>query len=60
MKTFQIYSSQTGDTSFGRVQADSQAQALDRFAQRFGHADRIAMYRDSPVFQWVSAEEVRS
>lgn len=56
MQTFQIYSAQTGDTSFGRVEATSEAEALDRFAQRLGHADRTAMYRDSPGFQWLSAE----
>jgi hypothetical protein len=58
MHTFQIYSAQTGDTSFGRVEATCEADALDRFALRCGHVDRIAMYRDSPGFQWLCAEKV--
>lgn len=58
MLTFQIYSAQTGDTSFGRVEAASEADALDCFARRCGHVDRNAMYRDSPGFQWLSAEKV--
>ena len=43
MKTFQLYSAQTGD-KFGRVMADNEAHALDLFAQRNGFENAPAMW----------------
>lgn len=53
MKTFNLYSAQTGD-SFGNVKATSESDAVDRFAQRLGYANRQAMWDDG-TFHYISA-----
>ena len=53
MKTFHLYSAQTG--SFGTVQAASETDALNQFAQRFGYASARAMW-NAGSFEYVSAE----
>ena len=53
MKTFNLYSAQTGD-SFGTVQATDERDAVDKFAQRFKFADARAMWA-AGYFEYVSA-----
>lgn len=52
--TYQLYSAQTG-SSFGQVQATSEADALDRFSQRYGFQSAKAMWA-AGQFEYVSAE----
>ncbi len=54
MKTFRLYSAQTG-SSFGTVEAVSESDALNRFAQRYGHNSVQAMWK-AGCFEYVSAE----
>ena len=54
MKTFHLYSAQTG-SSFGTVQAVSEQDAVDRFAQNRGFKDARAMWA-AGSFEYVSAE----
>lgn len=54
MQTFKLYSAQTGD-SWGRIDATSESDALDRFAQQRGYLDRFAMWADRPGLEYVSA-----
>jgi hypothetical protein len=56
MKTFEIYSAQTGSV-FGNVQASDKTDALNKFAQSFGHKDARAMW-DAGRFEYASAEQI--
>lgn len=53
MKTFTLYSAQTGST-FGAVQATSEMDALNQFARRQGFESAQAMWR-AGRFEYVSA-----
>lgn len=55
MKLFQLYSSQTGNT-FGQVKADSESDAVDRFAQSKGYKDRRDMWDRARGFEYISAD----
>jgi hypothetical protein len=57
MQTFQIYSAQTGDNR-GRLEADSEGDALDRFAQARGYADRHDMWDRNQGTHYLSAYAV--
>lgn len=52
MKTFHLYSAQTG-SSFGTIEATSESDALDRFAQRQGFETASKMWA-AGRFEYVS------
>lgn len=54
MKTFYFYSAQTGE-NFGKILATSESDAVDKFAQARGHADRFAMWK-AGSWEYISAE----
>ena len=54
---FQLYSAQTGN-QFGQVEAESESDAVDRFAQSKGYKDRHEMWRLATGWQYVSAHVV--
>jgi hypothetical protein len=56
--TFQIVSNQTGNF-YGRVQATSEDNAIDQYAQARGYADRFAMWKDGRG-EYLAAYEVRA
>lgn len=58
MSNYQLYSAQTG-SFFGQVQAASESDAVDKFAQARGHANRQAMWK-AGSFEYVSAYVIRS
>ena len=53
MKTFHLYSAQTG-SSFGKVQAASETDALNQFAKSHGYESVQAMWK-AGRFEYVSA-----
>lgn len=53
MRTFQLYSAQTGEL-FGTVQASSEGDAIDIFARRYGFENRAAMWK-AGRFEYISA-----
>lgn len=44
MKSFKIYSSQTGELLSRNILADDEKQAIDRFAKNCGYSDRWDMW----------------
>lgn len=57
MQTCQLYSAQTGENR-GRIDADSEAHALDQFAQQRGYANRHDLWARSQGFDYISAYNV--
>ena len=54
--TYRIVSNQTGN-SFGDVSAISESDAIDKYAQQHGYADRRAMWQDGRG-EYLAAYEV--
>lgn len=57
MKFFQIYSAQTGNR-YGFIEATSEGEAIDKWAQSKGHINRARMWESCPGWAYISAYEL--